>query len=154
MKSPEVLLNGFVPHAPENTISGRIISAYAGAAELGPNSIVTINRGHRDGIEEGNVLAIYEFGITLAPAKNAPTPKKETYINLERDADGSIRRDAEGRVQVRVGSRTTGAAVKGVKLPDERIGLMMVFRVFERVSYALVLQVERPVHVLDVVTTP
>ena len=32
-----------------------------------------------------------------------------------------------------------------IKLPDERHGLMFVFRVFERVSYALVLQVQQPV---------
>ncbi len=38
--------------------------------------------------------------------------------------------------------------------PEERYGLVFVFRVFERVSYALVMKVSRPVNNLDIVTTP
>ena len=41
-----------------------------------------------------------------------------------------------------------------IKLPDERAGLAFVFRVFDRVSYALVMQITRPVSPLDVVQTP
>ena len=39
-------------------------------------------------------------------------------------------------------------------LPDERYGLLFVFRVFERISYALVMRVTRPVTPLDVVQNP
>ena len=41
-----------------------------------------------------------------------------------------------------------------MKIPDERYGLVFVFRVFDRVSYALVMDVSRPVNPLDVVQTP
>ena len=41
-----------------------------------------------------------------------------------------------------------------IQLPDERAGLAFVFRVFDRVSYALIMQVQRPVAPLDVVQTP
>jgi hypothetical protein len=41
-----------------------------------------------------------------------------------------------------------------IQLPDERAGLSFVFRVFERVSYALVMNITRPVSPLDVVQTP
>ena len=41
-----------------------------------------------------------------------------------------------------------------VKLPDEISGLLMVFRPFERVSYALVLEANQAIHVLDKVKTP
>ena len=41
-----------------------------------------------------------------------------------------------------------------IQLPDERAGLAFVFRVFDRVSYALIMQVTRPVAALDVVQTP
>jgi hypothetical protein len=41
-----------------------------------------------------------------------------------------------------------------ITLPDERAGLAFVFRVFERVSYALIMQTTRPVAPLDVVQTP
>jgi hypothetical protein len=40
------------------------------------------------------------------------------------------------------------------KLPDERYGLVFVFRVFDRVSYALVMSADRPVATGDVVRTP
>jgi len=40
------------------------------------------------------------------------------------------------------------------KLPDERYGLVFVFRVFDHVSYALVMNVSRPVIVGDAATTP
>jgi len=41
-----------------------------------------------------------------------------------------------------------------IQLPDERAGLAFVFRVFDRVSYALIMQITRPVAALDVVQTP
>lgn len=41
-----------------------------------------------------------------------------------------------------------------MKLPDERNGLLMVFRVFERVSYALVLQITDQVRVGDKLVSP
>ena len=41
-----------------------------------------------------------------------------------------------------------------VKLPNERAGTLMVFRTFERVSYALVMESTRAMHVLDTVRNP
>ena len=36
--------------------------------------------------------------------------------------------------------------------PDERAGLVMVFRTYDKVSYALVMEALRPLHVFDRVT--
>ena len=55
-----------------------------------------------------------------------------------------------------------GASVKStdpkveslIKLPDERYGLIFVFRTFNRVSYALIISASRSVHVLDNAQTP
>ena len=44
--------------------------------------------------------------------------------------------------------------VETTKLPDERYGLVFVFRTFDRVSYALVMSASRTVLIGDVVTTP
>ncbi|MFI3137540.1 MAG: LysM peptidoglycan-binding domain-containing protein [Methylococcaceae bacterium] len=41
-----------------------------------------------------------------------------------------------------------------VQLPDELAGNLMVFRAFERVSYALIMQASQPIHVLDKVKVP
>lgn len=43
---------------------------------------------------------------------------------------------------------------EGIKLPDERYGLLFVFRTFEKLSYGLVVQTSRPVNILDTVRTP
>jgi hypothetical protein len=41
-----------------------------------------------------------------------------------------------------------------IQLPNERAGLAFVFRVFDRISYALIMHITRPVGPLDVVQTP
>ncbi|MGH8709069.1 MAG: LysM peptidoglycan-binding domain-containing protein [Burkholderiales bacterium] len=48
----------------------------------------------------------------------------------------------------------TGGKPATFKLPDERYGLAFVFRIYDRVSYALVMRISRPVNPLDVVQTP
>lgn len=51
-------------------------------------------------------------------------------------------------------SASTGGKPATFKLPDERYGLAFVFRLYDRVSYALVMRISRPVNPLDVVQTP
>ena len=41
-----------------------------------------------------------------------------------------------------------------MRLPDERHGMLFVFRVFDRVSYALILTVQAPVSAGDRFTQP
>lgn len=41
-----------------------------------------------------------------------------------------------------------------IKLPDEDAGMLMVFRTFEHLSYALVMHTHRAVHLLDLAQTP
>ena len=39
-----------------------------------------------------------------------------------------------------------------ITLPDESAGVAMVFKVFEKVSYALVMKASRPIHLNDKVS--
>lgn len=48
----------FFPHAPETDVSGKILTAFESVSELGPFTIVTINLGSEDGVDEGTVLRI------------------------------------------------------------------------------------------------
>ncbi len=109
-------LAAFVPHAPANPIGGRIISIYGDGLVAGQNQIVSLNRGARDGLERGHVLALWRAG---RPA-------------VDRTDD---RRQA-------------------IQLPDERHGHLFVFRVFDRVSYALILSVQDQVRAGDRFTQP
>ena len=62
----------------------------------------------------------------------------------------AVRDGANVVVHVRDISTTGGT----IKLPDERAGLAFVFRVFNRVSYALIMTISKPISPLDVVQTP
>ena len=54
----------------------------------------------------------------------------------------------------RVITDSTGAKREQVKLPDERHGVLFVFQVYERVSYALIVSVKQPVQGGDRFTQP
>jgi hypothetical protein len=43
---------------------------------------------------------------------------------------------------------------RSVRLPNERAGTVMLIRVFDRISYALVMEAARDLRILDTVTTP
>ena len=51
-------------------------------------------------------------------------------------------------VQDRIGPQ---ARSESVTLPEEYVGVVMVFRTFDKVSYALVMETRGPMHVLDTV---
>ena len=51
-------LINYVPHKPDTLIDGNIVSVYGGVGVAGRGSIVLFNRGTRDGIEIGHVLAL------------------------------------------------------------------------------------------------
>jgi len=52
----------FFPSAPKQNIQGEILDVAGGVSQVGAMSVVLINRGEREGIESGHVLAIYERG--------------------------------------------------------------------------------------------
>jgi hypothetical protein len=56
--------------------------------------------------------------------------------------------------EVRDRSSIFDTSSRTVRLPDERNGLVFIFRVFDRVSYGLVMSAERPVRIGDVARTP
>lgn len=58
------------------------------------------------------------------------------------------------RVMRHVGTLRDPLSRDNYKLPDEESGLVMVFRVYDKVSYALVMRSTRPVHIKDAVVTP
>jgi hypothetical protein len=134
----------FVPHAPETEISGRIINIYGGVAEAGPESIVSISRGSVDGLEVGHVLAISRYGRVIKDPELAKE-KEPSFTSKLKSLFTKEPKKSNGELVLEPGM---------IKLPDERVGLLMVFRVFDRVSYALVMQATQPINKLDSVKTP
>ena len=65
----------YAPHAPATPISGQIVSVYGSAVtNAAQNQVVVINRGLKDGIERGHVMAILKNGQTLADRTDAGKP--------------------------------------------------------------------------------
>ncbi|MGB5323976.1 MAG: LysM domain-containing protein [Pseudomonadales bacterium] len=55
----------------------------------------------------------------------------------------------------RAGERVRDPVKRGnVQLPSERAGLLMIFKVFDKVSYGLILEAEKPLSVMDEVSSP
>jgi hypothetical protein len=146
MPAREVSLPSYVPHAPDKLISGQIMSVDGGVSELGQYQIITINRGSRDGIEIGHVLASFRTGGPISGREGDSTfdwsrPSSWFTWNAVQKANADPAPDA---------GTPSGALV----LPDERNGLIFVFRVFEKMSYAMVMRANRPIYIGDKVQTP
>lgn len=159
----------YVPRSPDTPIKGRIISAYGGLGDSGRYQTVVINRGARDGVAPGHVLAVYREGSAVELTKDERdrmtwvTEKKGVpeggawlYTDVRCLKENS-RVTYDQSADVRNSFHNTCIGVdddKTVKLPDSRSGLLMVYRVYDRVSYALIMQSERPVYLLDSVRNP
>ncbi len=150
--------SSYVPHAPETQINGRIMRIYGGVAEAGPNMVVSINRGKSDGLEEGHVLAISRYGSIIkdpeykdSSKKIVPKEKKLKELNF----DVKTGPDGKKIVDFAKEKETKPAlAPDQLKLPDERVGLLMIFRTFDKVSYGLITSATDAVYTLDSVHTP
>ena len=144
----------FVPHAPDKEINGRIIKIYGGVEEAGPQSVLAINRGKLDGLEEGHVLAINRHGRVV---KDPEAPKSKTENDKLKELNFDVQTGPDGKkiVNFEKDKAIKGALKHGeLKLPDERVGLLMIFRTFDHVAYGLVMQSSDAVYTLDGVSTP
>jgi hypothetical protein len=146
----------FIPRAPEEQIAGQILSIYSGVAEAGANAIVTLNRGSSDGLEEGHVLAIYREGKII---RNSIPTKGEQPYHWEKTKNPPYRWGKPSNNNSSASDKKPEGPVVEldptlIKLPSERVGLLMIFRIFDRVSYGLIMQASEPVNVLDLVQTP
>jgi hypothetical protein len=114
----------FVPHAPSVAVNGRILAVVNGVLLAGQYQVVAINRGSLHGLEPGHVLRVNESTKSVR--------------------DGCARIEGEA----------TCMHFGGVRLPTEAAGTLLVFRVYERVSFALVASETTPLSVGDHVVTP
>jgi hypothetical protein len=113
--SEEELEPFYQPQAPSETISDAyMIGVAGGVTQISVLDIVVINRGARESLRVGDVLAI--------------------------DHTGELVKDP-----------VTG---KSVRLPDTRAGVLMVFSVYDRASFGLVLEATKPLSVGDKLSNP
>lgn len=125
----------FQPSNPSNRVEGVMLHTANDVAYAGKMDVVAINLGSRDNIKAGHVLALLRPG---AEVYDNP-PETPTYRE-ESSALEKMFVDFEGK--------------KSVRLPNERIGEVMVFKAYERISYAFVMRAEKPAAAGDIVTNP
>lgn len=75
-----VINSTFTPSRPEGDVRGKMIAVDSGVNNIGQYNVVVVNRGERDGIEEGNVLAIYKSGGVVRD----PYTKEQIELPSER----------------------------------------------------------------------
>jgi hypothetical protein len=114
----------FIPSAPKVQTNGRIIAVSDSVSIIGQYYVVVINRGARDGLAPGNVLAVYDWGP----------------IVRDTEAKGFFNLDSLG--------------AKKVQLPSERTGTFMVFKTFDNISYGLIMEATNTISVGDKVQNP
>ncbi|MGO9513832.1 MAG: LysM peptidoglycan-binding domain-containing protein [Steroidobacteraceae bacterium] len=115
----------FVPSPPRMQTKGRIIAVSDGVSVIGQYEVVVINRGGRDGLAPGNVLAVYSHGETVRDTE------KHGFF-----------------------SERGNLFAPKVRLPDERTGTFMVFKTFDRMSFGLIMEATDVMNVGDDVKNP
>lgn len=91
---------------------------------IGQYQVVALNRGTRHGLEPGHILDVAQRG--------------------------AIVRDKYGKGGLGAGL----GRGKKVQLPNERIGVVMVFKAFDRMSYALVMETSHEIRQGDLASNP
>ena len=163
----------FTPSSNKTQLEGNILSVLTGISELGgvaqigQYQVVVLNIGESSGVEPGNVFGIYQSNLEVIDTIGPNQPKNiavedEKRIKFEREDTHFVDRELSKLVNaIRGGfnkfdnrfpefaNRKSKSEI--VSLPEEYVGNMMVFRTFDKISYALVMELTGPVHVSDTV---
>ena len=122
LSDSEVPIN-FTPSVPTTDVHGRIISVVGGTDLVGQFYVVAINRGKRHGVGAGTVLAVDQMGEVV----------RDLWVG--------------GRSITNSMNGFNSQFVPHVKLPDERAGTLLVFKVYDRMSYGLIVGASNIIHV-------
>lgn len=115
----------YFPHLPEEKVDGKIISLFDAISSIAKYQIAVVNRGSNQGLEVGHLLATFQAGGYA----------KDRFLDRT-----SLQRSENIQLEI--------------LLPDVRSGMMMIFKVFDNVSYGLILKSTRSIKKFDRVEKP
>lgn len=118
----------FVPHSPEADIDAAIMTVQD-MTVVGQYQVVALNRGSKDGLEAGHVLGVYQLGGKV----------RDSYAQGGMDAGRNKRFWRSG---------------KSTQLPDERAAVIMIFKAYNNMSYALVMEAQNEIRAGDRARNP
>lgn len=162
--SHERPLEDFLPHPAPVGMRGRIISVLNGVTQVGQYDVVVLNRGAHDHLEPGHVLEIFAGGTRERDqvasggfdsrwSKDHGPLTTEFWFGSDYVRQGWRRDEPSPNEPLPPHADFRRQNSRYVK-PLERSGILMVFRTFDRVSFALVLRASRSLHVGDWVAPP
>ena len=159
----------FVPQPPPKGIKAEIISILDGVLTVSENGVVAISVGEKDGMRPGMVLPLYSRNFELVDSVSASLrAKQEAAIPLKfRGEDSNVLvkmfsstyntvRDMKNKIDSTPLVEYLGTPQQSpdiVKVWPELNGNIIVFRTFEEVSYALVIELNRAAFSDDFVLT-
>jgi hypothetical protein len=118
----------FMMRKPETALSGTIIDSTSEMREFSSWDIVVLNKGLQDGVKAGYMFAISRQSPTVVDSSRGPvyTSDATKYQKIMGSIDG-----------------------ERIEMPKEQIGELMVFKVAERTSFAIVTGTKKPIRVGD-----
>jgi hypothetical protein len=97
----------------------------------------------------GKIISVYGDAVALAGQNQVVVIDKGTADGIDSGTVMAILKSG-----VRRTDRTQDGEHAEIQVPDERNGLLMVFRPFEKLSYALILEIDDAVQIGDRVASP
>tara|TARA_B100000700_G_scaffold45101_1_gene47014 strand:- start:316 stop:1443 length:1128 start_codon:yes stop_codon:yes gene_type:complete len=131
----------FKMRRPDKDIDGEIIASTNELREFSKMDIVVLNRGLTDEVKAGHMFDIRRQSPTVVDGDDGPSYKEDasTYEKVASNIEESFNFEEDG-------DNTTW------HMPKEKVGELMVLKVQDRVSYAIVTKTLRPIRVGDVVS--
>ncbi|WP_448554314.1 LysM peptidoglycan-binding domain-containing protein [Thalassotalea montiporae] len=128
----QLLPSFFTMQSADPAIRGMIVKSATDGREFGKLEVVMINRGAEHSLKVGDVMSIQRKSPAVVETKSGPQ-YKATASRWDRLTSGG---EAE------------------YDMPEEALGEVMVFKVYDKASMALILRTSKPARLLDVVTAP
>lgn len=157
----EPLLN-FTPRPGPAGRQGQIVAVLDGVSQIGSLQVVVIDLGSAAGVEPGHRFDIYNGGEIIHDRVRGEAADwdlrnqrfwSEEFWYGDFRTDRWIRDEPDPNTPLPL-HRGASPLGEDFMLPLERAGSLMVFRAFPRLSFALVLEAVRPMHVQDPVLAP
>lgn len=151
-------LENFYPRPAPPGTKGYILSVLNGVSQIGQFDVVVLNRGTRDRLEAGHVFEAFvggtqrrdqvRSGSALSDWRGESPLSTEFWYGHDYEKKGWIEDDPFPFAADFHQKNTQYVR------PFERAGILMVFRTFERVSFAIVLNAQRAFRVGDQIAPP
>lgn len=159
----EAPLENFLPRPAPKGSRGQILSVMNGVSQIGQYDIVILNLGKRERIEPGHVFEIFHGGEQARDqVREGDTNwnwRKESplsgsfWIGNEWSFDGWLRNEPDPNAPLPLHADFRRDRSTYIR-PYQRAGVLMVFRTFDRVSFALVLNANKAMRVGDQIAPP